>query len=257
MRQTVYGVLTGLLLATAQASYVMAAQNVLPASSRQFLKGEHLVFEVRWMGIPVGSAELWVKESKVWKGVPCLHFVGLAKTNKFLSKIYAVEDRVESLVDLDGFFSRRFERDVKEGKYRAHEVMVFEAERKKAHYQSLTNGSTKEIDLPGPVQDIQSAFYFYRLKPIQVGQSVTIDVNADEKNWKMKVNAIKRETLEIRKKGVFDTVLVEPKAEFRGVLMNRGRVWVNFTADERRLPVLITITTPYGRVVGILKEHSN
>src|SRR3989338_5344546 len=58
--------------------------------------GERLVFNVSWMGIPVGIGTLEVNEEVEKAGRRAFHVIAIAETNDFLSKIYPVHDEVHS-----------------------------------------------------------------------------------------------------------------------------------------------------------------
>ena len=218
--------------------------------------GEKLEYEVYWMGFHVGLGTLEVREKVIRDGREALHLVAIARTNDFLTKIYPVHDEIHSFVDAKTYHSLEFRKTLSEGRYRADERMVYDYAKKKLYYESLKNGSKKELDLPGPVQDFLSAFFWFRLQDIQVGEAAKTVVNGEEKNWDLKVHCLRRETKELRGNQIYDTFVVEPKTELKGALYNRGRAWVHFTADHRRLPVLFTIKTPFGPVVGVLKSTS-
>ena len=216
--------------------------------------GEHLAYEVFWMGVPVGLGELWVKEKVNIHGREALHVVAVAETNKFLSKIYFVHDEVHSWIDLETFQSLQFQKKVSEGRYRADEFIQYDAEKKKGYYQSLKNGSKKEFDIALPVQDILSVFYWARRQSLQPGKSFKTVVNSDEKDWSLEIDVIRREAKELRGQGVFDTILIEPKTRLKGVLEKRGRVWIHLKNDPSRTPIWIIFKTPFGPVVGVIKQ---
>ena len=71
---------------------------LLPARKNLRL-GEALVFDVLWMGIPVGTGELQVREKMNVAGRECFHVVAIAQTNEVLSALYPVHDEVHSFID--------------------------------------------------------------------------------------------------------------------------------------------------------------
>jgi hypothetical protein len=228
--------------------------NVIEPAMKSLAPGEKLEYEVYWMGFHVGLGTLEIREKTVLNGREALHLVAIAETNDFLSKLFPVHDEVHSFVDAETYYSLEFRKVLSEGRYRADEKMTYDYDKNKVYYESLKNGSKKEIDIPGPVQDFLSAFFWFRTQDIQVGESVKTVVNGEEKNWDLKIRCLRRETKELRGNQVYDTFMVEPKTELKGALYNKGRAWVHFTADKRRIPVLFTIKTPFDPVIGILKS---
>ncbi len=216
--------------------------------------GEKLEYDVTWMGAHVGVGTLEVREKVTRHGREAYHVVAIAQTNDFLSKLYPVHDEIHSFIDADLFCSLEFQKTVSEGHYRADEKIVYDYPSGKGRYQSFENGSTKEFELLGPVHDFLSAFYWFRLQPAKPGDALKTIVNDDEKNWNLEFRVLRREKKELRGGRVYETLVVEPRTKLKGVLYKRGRAWVYFTADEKRIPVLIRIQTPFGPVVGVLKE---
>ena len=215
--------------------------------------GERLVFEVFWMGVPVGEGTLEVKEKVRVHGRPAFHLVAVARTNDFLSKIYPVYDEVHSYLDAERFYSLEFRKNVREGRYRADERIIFDHGKKKGFYESFRNHGKKEIELVPGAQDLLSAFYWFRLQPVTVGKSVKAVVSSDEKNWDLELEVQGWETKELRGGEIIPTFVVEPKTRLKGILYRRGRAWVNFSCDSARRPIWITLKTPFGPVVGVLK----
>ncbi len=217
--------------------------------------GEHLTFEVFWMGIPVGIGTLEVKEKVIIHGREAFHVVAIARTNDFLSKIYPIYDEVHSYIDTEKFCSLEFSKELREGRYRAHERVIYDYARKKGLYESFLNKNKTEIDIPSEVQDAVSAFFWFRLQDAQVGKSLKTIVNSREQNWDLEIKVLGSEAKELRGGEIIDTVLVEPKTRYKEILYQRGRAWVYFSADSKRLPVWINIQTPFGPVNGVLKQQ--
>lgn len=216
--------------------------------------GERFEYLVRWMGIPIGYATLEIKEIVKINGRDAYHIIGTAKSNEFLSAFYKVDDVVHSYMDVERMCSLRFEKKQLEGRYRADERVIFDQDLHKGFYESFLNKSKKEFDIPPGVHDLASAFYYFRTLDVKPGQTIVIDINADEKNWKAKMKILRTERIELLRKGVYDVFVVEPKAGFKGVIAKRSRAWVYFSVDEERFPVFIKIRIPFGFVVGILEK---
>ena len=227
----------------------------LAAPAQDFPAGEHLTYDVYWMGLYIGTGDLRVEQKTKLGGRDCYHVVATAATNDVLSKLYPVRDEVHSWIDAQTLQSLQFEKKVSEGFYRADEVVKYDAESGKAHYESVKNGVKKEFDVSVPVHDILSAFYWARRQALLPERPVKTTVNSDEKDWSLEIQTIRREAKEVRGHGVVDTVLIEPKTRLKGVLEKRGRVWIHLKNDPARIPILITFKTPFGPVVGALKQN--
>ncbi len=231
-------------------------KNSLPieAPLKSLTLGEKLSYEVFWMGVPVGFGSLEVQEKTNVHGRPAFHVVAIARTNDFLSKIYPIHDEVHSIIDADRFCSLEFRKVVSEGRYRADERVVYDYGKQKAFYESFKNKSKKEFEIAAPVQDFLSAFYWFRLQPITAGQSVHTLVNDEKDNWDLEIRYLGRGTRAFRKKGEVETFVVEPRTHLKGMLYDRGRAWVYFSVDSKRIPVWFRVSTPFGPVVAVLQQ---
>ena len=208
------------------------------------------------MGIPVGIGELEVKERAELGGREAYHVVAVAATNNFLSKIYPVRDEMHSWIDAQTYQSLQFQKKANEGFYRADERVVYDAGGKKGYYESLKSGEKKEFDIAVPVHDVISAFFWARRQTFTPGRSVTTTVNNGEKDYVLEIDVLRHETKELRGQGVVDTLLIEPKTRLQGVLEHRGRVWIHLENTPARVPRVITLKTPFGPIVGVLKRKT-
>ena len=208
------------------------------------------------MGIPIGYGSLEVKEKVKVRGRDAFHVIAIARTNEFLSHLYPVYDEIHSWIDCEKFYSLEFRKDLKEGRYRADEKIVYDHEAKKAFYESFRNHSKKEIAIPPGAHDFISAFFWFRLQPLKVGQNLHTLVNSEAENWDLEIRPTKTAIKEFRGGQVMNTVLVEPRTKLKGILYDRGQAWVYFTIDSRRLPVWIALQTPFGPVTGVLRMNS-
>jgi hypothetical protein len=219
--------------------------------------GEKLEYDVYWMGFHVGLGTTEVREKVVRNGRDTYHIVAIARTNDFLSKLYPVQDEIHSYIDVEKFHSVEFSKDLKEGRYRAIERTVYDYPNKKRIYERQKTKEVVELPLEGSVHDPVSAFYWFRLQPIKIGQTVRTSVNSRDKDWDVEIKVLERKFKELRGGRSIETILVEPKTKYREIFYDRGRVWVYFSADERRVPVWVTFRTPFGPVNGVLRSGSD
>ncbi len=218
--------------------------------AKAFRVGEKLTYGIRWAGIYVGQGTLSVKEIMNLGGAEVYHIVSEARSNAFLDKIYKVRDEIHSYVDTKGLFSRKFAKNQREGHYKAEEEVTYDYAAHKGRYLNKSFSTseptlvTKEIDLPDYVQDALSCLYYFRLQDIEVGKPVFIKVNADEKNWDLEVKVLDKAHIEIRNMGAYEAVLAEPEAKFKGIFVRKGKMEIWFSADERRIPLLVNVHVP-------------
>ena len=242
-----------LILSSFTPAWATLKETPIEPAQKKLEVGEELVFDVRWMGIPIGTGVLKVLEKTLIAGQECFHVLALAKTNEALSTLFPVNDEVHSFIDAAHWRSLEFRKKLSEGRYRADEKVVYDYPEKKGFFESVRNKSKEAFAAPASAQDFLSAFYWFRTQDIKVGKCVRTVINDKGKSWDLEIDILKREIKELRGGRVMDSVLVEPKTSYNGVLYNRGRVWVYVTADSRRVPFWVKIATPFGPVVGVLR----
>jgi len=225
------------------------------AGKHAFRVGENLSYEIRWMGIPVGLAYLNVKEMAQVNGKDCYHIVVTVKSNAFLSKIYKVEDEFHSYIDKEMLYSLRFIKKQSEGRYRSYEMIDYDHQARKAVYKSLRNGSIKEFKTQENTQDDLSAIYYFRVQDIDLSKNVSINVHADEQNWKLEIRIVDKGLMNINRIGPVESLEVEPVATRQGdgKKLQKGRLWIWFGTDENRIPLVAKANAPIvGTVTAVL-----
>jgi len=218
--------------------------------------GERISFHGRWFGIPVGHGWIEVADLVEIEGRQAYRIEAHGYSNALLSTFYPIHDVLRSFIDAESLQPLQVEKTQREGHYRAEEIVTFDYARGIATYRSRLNNSVKEIPIPPSVHDILSAFYWLRTHPVDPQRSITLEIYSDEKVYHTEVRPLTPITLELRRRGTFPCLMVEPKAAFKGVLVRRGRVWFYITADERRLPLLVKLTTPWGPMAGVIDPES-
>jgi hypothetical protein len=223
-------------------------RDVLPASPQPFRAGESLRFSVRYGIIHAGSAWLEVPQVKSWQGHDVYELVARAESNAFFSRFYRVRERIVSLWDRDGHFSRHYLEDRREGKFRQRNDIAFDARRNQAVY---SDGRT--FPVPPRVQDALSSFYYTRTQALPVGGSIVFHYHASRKSQPLQVKILGREHIRTPA-GEFDCIAVEPVLKAGGIFKSSGRLVIWLTADERRMPVLMKSKVIIGSVSVVLEE---
>jgi len=213
-----------------------------------FGAGEKLVFSVQYGLITAGEATLEVRNIATIGGRPCYRIVSDARTNDFFSKFYQVRDRYESCMDTTELYTLRYEKHVREGKFKRDETVDFDQTAHRAKYKD------KSVPIPPRTQDVLSALYYVRTLPLEVGQSISIANHTDKKNYPLLVKVHGREHIKVDA-GEFDCLVVEPILRGPGVFTQKGRLTVWLTDDERRMPVLMKSKVVIGHVAAVLKSY--
>lgn len=219
----------------------IAADTVQPAAvmplraieNRSFQVGEQLDYIVRYGAIAAGSARLSIPGIVEVDGFPCYHILSEAWSNNFFSTFFKVEDRVESFTDIQGIFTRRFEKHLREGHYKTDQYFEYD------QAAQLVKSKKDTTTAPPFVQDVLSAMYFVRTLRLEPGDSVSVDNHSDGKIYPLRIVVHRREKVST-KAGRFECLVVEPFLKTPALFQQKGRVVVHLTDDHRKIPVLMT-----------------
>lgn len=224
-----------------------------PTPELWFPVGEGLTYQVNWGVIPVGNSVVtnqWVEEN----GRRLVRISIRTRTNRVLEKLYPVDDLVESLIDPVTFLPVRFVKILSEGRYRCNQVTTFDHAGLVAHWTNNIDGGAKEFQLEPDTRDIISLTYYLRRRVFQPGEKEHYKVMADEKIYDLYVNAEERETVRLPHYGTVKTLRLEPQAEFGGVFVRKGRMWLWVTETERRLGAKLAAQVPIASVNILLTD---
>lgn len=240
--------------------------------ARLLREGERLTYDVTWMGIKAGEATLEARGAIVANGQPAYRLVTTARSAPVLSKIYRVEDRTESTLALDPMRALRFEKNLREGRYRHSSQTVFDHANGVATFRYLDfsrvpRGVTRLEEAerygtyveqalpltPGALDEL-SVLYYVRTLPLTPGGSVHARVFASRKNWELEVKVLGRERLETVL-GRRETLAVEPLLKYEGIFQRKGRMIVWLTDDAERIPVRMTSQIVIGSFVSTLTRR--
>lgn len=214
-----------------------------------FRIGERLVFELTWFGINAGWATLEVKERLNYNGRDVIRVVSTARSNKFVSVFYPVDDRTETFIDQVERYPHRFLIRLREGRYRSDRETIFDQEKYKAFF--IKDGRTETFDVSPRVQDAFSSFYYLRTMELKVGTPVYIKIFDNRKNYEAKVEVLRKERVDTPI-GSFNTICVKPMPQTEGIFQRKGDVYIWLTDDDRKMPVMMKSSVKVGPITATI-----
>ncbi|RKY75453.1 DUF3108 domain-containing protein [candidate division KSB1 bacterium] len=218
----------------------------IPNSS--FRVGEKLTFLIRWGPLHAGTAVMEIPEITRVQNRKVYRVVSRAESNSFFSTFYKVRDRAESFIDIEGIFSWRFEKHLREGKFKADVIEIYDQKR------NLVITRKDTVQAPPFVQDVLSALYYVRTQDLIVGTSIAVDNYASGKIYPLEVKVLRRERVKVPA-GVFDCIVVKPILKSTGIFQQKGSLKVWLTDDRRRMPVLMKSEIVIGSIVAELTDY--
>ncbi|MGB2698157.1 MAG: DUF3108 domain-containing protein [Candidatus Zixiibacteriota bacterium] len=225
----------------------LGLKRVVPNSS--FGVGERLEFSISYGPITAGDAVMEVKEITRYNNHKCFRLISTAKSNKFFSLFFKVDDRVESLMDVYGLFSLHFEKHLREGKYRTDKYIDFDQKK----HLAFADGDT--ISIKEYVQDALSSLYYVRTMDLRVGNSVFMENHSDKKNYSLEIKVLRREKVMVPA-GEFDCLVVEPMLRASGIFKHTGKLTVWLTNDKFKIPVLMKTKVAVGSIASKLEKYT-
>ncbi len=195
--------------------------------------GEHLLFSIRYGPIVAGKSSMSIPKLINLDGHPTFHIQTKAWSNRFFSKFFKVEDQADSYIDQRGIFSWKFEKKIREGRYKKNKKYIYD------QYNHLAYTPKDTLEIQPFVQDVLSALYFIRTQQFEPGDTLQVENQSDSKVYPLNVIIHKRETVKV-KAGKFKCIVVEPVLRGEGIFKAKGRIIVHMTDDEKKIPVLMT-----------------
>ncbi len=217
-----------------------------------FKDGEKITLAVKYMGIiPTGRASIEVKEW-LYQGQEAYYLTVEMKSSPFFSFFYRVNDVIESYVDAQKLHSLRFVEHLREGRHLMEKETTYDQKEHIADYTIKTKNRTYRVKISPDTQDALSTLYYLRAQEFKEGKVIELSVNNHKENYQVKVKILGKEKIKTQT-GEFLAWRIQPTIIQEGT-PQKGRVIVWFTADERKIPLLLKAKTPIGPVTAYLSE---
>ncbi len=221
----------------------------------RFGTGERFVYDVKYGFVKAGEAGIEIMPELVnYRSASCYHIHTWAQTSKTFSAFFRVDDSIHSYMDHRGIFTWYFEKRLNEGSY--HDVKVVDYDQRRGKAYLYDKGVPKDTSsIPLFVQDAITALYYFRLQDIEVGRSYHVPTHDIRKTYPLRVDVLALEEIEVGA-GTFRCFKVEPVLESAGIFKQKGRIFIWFSDDEYRIPVLLKSKVLIGSFTAELREFA-
>ena len=209
---------------------------------------EKLVFGVEWRLIRAGTVTLERHPSDLSMRL---------ESGGLVASLFKVDDLYQSTYDANdrSFCATSMRLESMEGKRHHLAQVTYDRATNHAHYierDLATNETLHEttVDLPPCASDALGALARLRgLGPVTLGKAIEIPVSDGRHSAMVKVEPQEREEIKVAA-GTFKTIRYEAFLLNGIIYPRKGRVWIWYTDDARRLPVQIRLRTgfPVGTV---------
>lgn len=235
-------------------------QVVFPIQSELNLpfENERLTYKVKFLGMMIGEMENSFVGRKQYKGREVLVFESTARTASFFAKVFRIENRLVSYMELNPARVVYFEESRKEGKYRKEAVVEFDYDKGEAYFYNDVDKSRKTISIPNQVHDILTANYYARMISWRVGDTHEFKIYNSEKIYDYIGLIEKQKTINVRKFGRRPSFVLQPYAFVEGEKVKKGKITAYFDRGSTRIPLQGLVKTPiFGKAAFFLHEVQN
>lgn len=231
------------------ASFPLGEDLPRDLSSLPFGPGESLTFELGYGVITAGEATISVVGLIDYYGQSAIHLRTRARSNGFFDAFYKVRDQADSYADADSLFARYFNKHLREGGYERDVEIHFDQINGVAYYPD-----GRESQAPVGTHDIITSFFRVRTLPLVIGDVMQMPAHGDKRMYPLEVRVLRKERIKTIF-GKIDCIVVQPVITEEGLFNNQGDLFVWFTDDERRIPVLMRASVPVGAIEGRLTKY--
>lgn len=175
------------------------------------------------------------------------HIIFSLTSNRFLDRLYRVRDQVETWIDVDGLFTRKYRKKLREKNYSKDFLAQMSYE------DSVVVSGKKSFPLTQELRDPYSLFYYLRTLPLQVGDLLSFTTFDNNRFTDFQVTVHRTESVRVPA-GRFDCIVIEPFRKGRALLKNQGDMIIWFSDDEKRLPVKVVSKAKFGSVILRLRS---
>ena len=213
-----------------------------PMADVPFKIGEQLTYQVYLASTaqPVGTITFALKARGRYFNRDGLLFSVTAQTSPPGSRVFQVNDQINSYVDPTTLLPFRTELNLTEGRYRANLGYNLDQNRGAA-----VADSKERIEIPIGTHDLISAVYAIRTFDLRPKKRNAISIMATTQPRTLFVESLRRETIEIGNQKISAIMVTLTTDDPQGDQM-QIRMWIG--DDTRHLPLRIAAVTQFGAV---------
>lgn len=199
--------------------------------------GENLRYKVKAGIFSVGEARMTIGPLDTINGYPTYvaewHIEGGIP-------FYSMDSRYTSWMDVESLVSRKFVKDQDEGGRKRYREYDFYPEERMWHRIDYDSTGTLPTSLP---LDEISFVYFARTLPLEVGDRYTFHRFFQDDGNPVVLDVVRKDERSVGA-GKFQTIVVRPTIQTRGLFAEGGEAEIHFSDDERRLVVYMKSKLP-------------
>lgn len=225
-----------------------------PIDTSPFQTGERLIYRISWSNfVEAGTAELTVGPGSETLA-NSFRLQLKANSTPAISSLYSFKGEFVSLFDAGLAAPIRFEKNFIERKRQVKETLTFDQFNRSATLG--VNGQSSRVSIEMGTQDPLSALYAVRGLVVRPGLQVSLPVLDGGRSFQLDIKVTGSDLISTTL-GSFNTHRVEASLRRDGVSLTGKGMTIWFTSDNRKVPVLASVSLPVGSALIELTSQSN
>lgn len=204
-------------------------------------QNQQFVMDINYLGMTVGKIMITNKGKKNVNNKEVWHFHARFKSAPFYSRIYELDDTVDTFVTTDRFLSSRFSLIQRESKQNIDDLQLYDRDQYKTfwfYHQKKSDGKIKNKKVVKPIPyyslDPFSVVFFYQGLPLKNGDSYEIPLINKGKVLVLRSEVEGRENIKTSL-GFKNAIRVHATTKYSGSTLKSGEMYFWFSDDSQRL----------------------
>jgi hypothetical protein len=202
--------------------------------------GQKILLDIHYLGMTVGKIMVTNNGKKMINGREVWHFHARFKSAPFYSKIYELDDTVDTYVTTNEFLSNRYSLIQRESKQDVDDLQLHDRDLHKTfwfYHQKKSDGTVKDKKVERPIPyystDPFSVLFLFQGLPLRNGDVYEIPLVNKGKILLLKSEVEGRDTVETEK-GVRKAIRVHATTKYSGETLKSGDLYFWFSDDKFR-----------------------
>jgi len=216
-----------------------------------FSVGERLEYTATFSFLHLGSMTLEIQDTITYNNTDCYFLSSILSSNQNLRFLFSLNDTIQVYARRYDLLPLFYEKRVNEGDFRNHSEIYFYHDDLSVVYDDSIN-----LELLEESRDILTFWYYLRTVPLTIGDTINLHIHESKENYEVNCFVSKKETI-TTPIGGFNTILVEPRTEEKGMFSSKGGMQIWYSDDDLRYPVQIKTKMNFGSILFKLKGVAN
>ena len=202
---------------------------------------EKVFLDIHYLGMTVGKIMVTNRGKKMINGKEVWHFHSRFKSAPFYSKIYELDDTVDTYVTTDQFLSIRYSLIQRESKQNVDDLQLHDRDQMKSFWfykQTKPGGDLKnkekDVHIPYFSIDPFSMVFFYQGLPLKNGDIYEIPIINKAKILILRSQVEGREKIDTEGADGVNAIRVHATTQYTGETLKSGDLYLWFSDDEKR-----------------------